>query len=289
MNSLNCNGLILDLTTPVVMGILNLTGDSFYDGGKHAGIVAGLHHVEKMVGEGAALIDMGAVSTRPGAAEIAGEDEMITLLSFLDAAKKSFPGCIFSVDTFRAGVARAAVEHGAGMINDIYGGRFGTGMFETVGELGVPYVLMHMKGTPANMQNDPHYNDVVAEVAYFFEQQLIRCRNHGIRNVILDPGFGFGKTVAHNFELLSRLSSFKSCGQPILTGLSRKSMISKVLETGPADALNGTTVLNTIALLNGAVILRVHDVKEAVEAIRLVGFCGNESNGLSYTGSPKFT
>jgi dihydropteroate synthase len=164
----------------------------------------------------------------------------------------------------------AAVERGAGMINDIYGGRYGTGMIETVGELGVPYVLMHMKGTPATMQTDPQYTDVVAEVAYFFEQQSIKCRNHGIRHVILDPGFGFGKTVDHNFELLSRLDTFKSEGQPILAGLSRKSMIQQILEIKPGNALNGTTVLNTIALLKGADILRVHDVKEAMEAIRLV-------------------
>ncbi len=270
MYNLDCNGLSLDLSTPVVMGILNLTGDSFYDGGMHASLADRLTQAEKMLHEGASLIDVGAVSTRPGAKEVPEDEELVTLLSFLDAAKRSFPDCIFSVDTFRAGVARAAVEHGAGMINDIYGGRFGIGMIETVGELGVPYVLMHMKGTPLTMQTDPQYTDVVAEVAYFFEQQSIKCRNHGIRHVILDPGFGFGKTVAHNFELLARLDTFKSEGQPILAGLSRKSMIQKILEIKPGNALNGTTVLNTIALLKGADILRVHDVKEAMEAIRLV-------------------
>lgn len=270
MYNFDCNGLNLDLTTPVVMGILNLTDDSFYDGGKHVTLDDRLAQVEKMLSEGASLIDIGAVSTRPGAAEIAEEDELVTLLSFLDTAKRTFPECIFSVDTFRAGVARAVVEHGAGMINDIYGGRFGLGMLETIGELQVPYVLMHMKGSPATMQLDPQYTDVVAEVAYFFEQQSIKCRNHGIRHVILDPGFGFGKTISHNFELLARLDTFKSAGQPILAGLSRKSMIQKALEIKPGDALNGTTVLNTIALIKGADILRVHDVKEAVEAIRLV-------------------
>lgn len=269
MFNFDCNGLILDLSAPVVMGILNLTEDSFFDGGKHNTLSGQLTHVEKMLSEGASIIDIGAVSTRPGATPVPAGDELHTLLPFLDVAKKNFPDAIFSVDTFRATVAQAAVEHGAGMINDIFGGRFETVMLETIGELGVPYILMHMKGTPATMQADPQYTDVVAEVAYFFGQQLIKCRNHGIRSVILDPGFGFGKTVAHNYELLSGLDTFKSERQPILAGLSRKSMICKVLDQRPAEALNGTTVLNTIALMKGADILRVHDVKEAMEAIRL--------------------
>jgi dihydropteroate synthase len=271
MYSFDCNGLNLDLTTPVVMGILNLTHDSFYDGGKHATLPEQLAQVERMLSEGASVIDVGAVSTRPGAAEVNMEDEILTLIPFLDEARRVFPETIFSVDTFRSGVAKAAFEHGAGMINDIYGGRYGEGMLATIGELQVPYVLMHMKGTPATMQVDPQYTDVLAEVVYFFEQQSIKCRNHGIRHIIHDPGFGFGKTVAHNFELLSRLDALKPEGQPLLVGLSRKSMITKLLQISARDALNGTTILNTIALLKGADILRVHDVKEAVEAIRLVG------------------
>lgn len=270
MYNFDCNGLVLDLTTPAVMGILNLTGDSFYDGGRYASTTGRLKHVEKMLVDGASIIDIGAVSTRPGAADIPESLELTTILAFLDLATKSFPESIFSVDTFRATVAKAAFEHGAGMINDIYGGRFGEGMLEMIGELGVPYVLMHMKGTPATMQVDPQYTDVVAEVAYFFEQQSIKCRNHGIRHVILDPGFGFGKSIAHNYQILSCLDSFKTDGQPILAGVSRKSMITRVLEINSEDALNGTTILNTIALLKGADILRVHDVKEASEAIKIV-------------------
>jgi len=270
MKTLDCNGKVLDLTIPVVMGILNLTRDSFYDGGKHPTLDVRLTHVEKMLLEGASIIDIGAVSTRPGAM-ISGEaDEMITLISFLDAAVRAFPDCIFSIDTFRPAVANAALEHGAGMINDIYGGRFDQGMLKTVGKFQAPFVLMHMKGTPATMQTDPHYSDVVAEVEYFFEQQAIHCVNNGIRQVILDPGFGFGKTTEHNYQLLGNLETFKSLGFPVLTGMSRKSMINNLLQVTPEEALNGTTVLNTIALLKGADILRVHDVKEAVEAIRLV-------------------
>lgn len=269
MLPINCNGIPLDLSTPVVMGILNLTGDSFYDGGRYDTQPKRVQQVEKMISEGATIIDIGAVSTRPGAAMVEEADELALLLPFLDLAKKHFPETIFSVDTFRAEVARAVVAHGAGMINDVYGGRFERGMLDAVGKLNVPYVLMHMKGTPATMQQEAVYQDVVAEVAYFFEQQLVKCREHGIQHVILDPGFGFGKTASHNFQLLHRLDAFKTAGHPVLVGLSRKSMIHKVLGINPSEALNGTTVLNTIALLKGADILRVHDVKEAMEAIRL--------------------
>ncbi len=274
MPKLFCGSKELDLSTPVVMGIMNLTPDSFFDGGKFPIVDAQLHHVESMLLNGASIIDVGAVSTRPGAMEVDEAEEIRRLIPSIKAIITHFPGCILSADTFRPRVARMAVEHGAGMINDIYGGRYGVGMLETTASLKVPYILMHMKGTPANMQLNPSYTDVVAEVTYFFEQQLSLCREKGVRQVILDPGFGFGKTVEQNFSLLTHLDEFRLLGVPILAGLSRKSMINKFLNIHAADALNGTTVLNTIALLKGANILRVHDVKEAVEAIRLVGMLG---------------
>ncbi len=256
------------------MGILNVTPDSFYDGGRFPDMGSRIRHVEKMVRDGAAIVDVGAVSTRPGAPAVEEKEEMTRITEALGRLCREFPGTVFSVDTYRPCVARAAVEKGAGMINDIYGGRFDKAMIDTVAALNVPYVLMHMKGTPETMQLAPSYSDVVAEVTYFFEQQLAQCREKGVRQVIIDPGFGFGKEVTHNFTLLSRLNSFLSLGAPILAGLSRKSMINRVLNTAPQDAMNGTTVLNTIALLKGASILRVHDVKEASEAIRLVKMAG---------------
>ena len=222
-----------------------------------------------MIREGASIIDMGAVSTRPGAPEVTESEELQRLLPSLKAIAAEFPEIIISIDTFRCNVARAAVEYGAAIINDIYGGRYEQGMIETVASLKVPYIIMHMKGTPSSMQVNPSYSDVVAEVNYFFENRLSLCREKGVTQTILDPGFGFGKTVEQNFTLLSGLDTFKSPGVPILAGLSRKSMISKVLRITPDEALNGTSVLNAIALLKGADILRVHDVKEAMEAVKL--------------------
>lgn len=274
MNKLYWDTRALDLSTPMVMGILNLTPDSFSDGGKFPGIDAQLHHAEQMLHFGASIVDIGAVSTRPGAPPVSEDVEMERLLPPLKAIRKHFPGCFISVDTFRTAVARAAIDNGADMINDIYGGRFEEGMFETIASLKVPYILMHMKGTPETMQQNPAYTDVVAEVTYFFEQQLARCREKGMRQVLIDPGFGFGKTVEHNYTLLSRLYELKSLGVPVVAGLSRKSMITRVLKIGPDEAKNGTTVLNTIALIKGADILRVHDVKEALEAIRMVKLLG---------------
>jgi dihydropteroate synthase len=256
------------------MGILNLTPDSFYDGGRFPGIKEQILRAEAMLNDGARIIDMGAVSTRPGADVVTESDEIERLIPAIRAVSKQFPECIISADTFRPVVARAAVENGASMINDVYGSRFSTGMLETVAKLKVPYILMHMKGTPVSMQIDPVYSDVVAEVTYFFENTLKLCREAGVEQVIIDPGFGFGKTVAHNFELLARLDEFKSLEKPILAGLSRKSMICRSLGIKPPEALNGTTVLNTIALLKGADILRAHDVREAVEAVSLVGMMG---------------
>ena len=261
----------LDYTTPLVMGILNLTPDSFFDGGRFQEGSDQLRQVEKMLRDGASIIDAGAVSTRPGSTEPDEETELQRLIPAIGSIMDHFPGCILSADTYRARVAREAVEAGVSMINDIYGGRYGSGMLETIAELDVPYILMHMKGTPATMQTAPSYTDVMAEISYFFENQLKKCREYGIRQVIIDPGFGFGKTPQQNFSLLSHLGEFKSLGYPLMAGISRKSMITGSLEVSSADALNGTTVLNTIALMKGADILRVHDVREAIEAVRLVG------------------
>ena len=270
--SLNVSGKI----TPVVMGILNITPDSFFDGGKYTDQDSLILQAEKMLNEGAAIIDLGAASTRPGAGEVTEGEEMKRLMPALHYLKREFPDAIISVDTYRSNVAKTAIENGAHIINDISGGTFDAMMFQTVADLNVPYVLMHIKGTPQNMQSNPQYVDVVQEVKYFFKNQLRKLRNIGVtENIILDPGFGFGKTLVNNFELLKYLSSFTDLGCPVLAGVSRKSMISKVLQSTPEKALNGTTALNTIALLNGASILRVHDVKEAVESVRLVEFYRN--------------
>ncbi len=274
-----CGTTELDLKTPVVMGILNVTPDSFHDGGRYASLERQVEQAGRMVREGASILDLGAVSTRPGAAEVEETEELARLLPVLDAVVRAFPGVVVSVDTFRPEVARVAADHGAGMINDIYGGRYDALMLETVAGLGLPYVLMHMRGTPATMQDSPEYGDVVAEVGYFFEAMLERCRVAGIRQVIIDPGFGFGKTIEHNFALLNRMETFAEYGVPLLAGLSRKSMICRTLGINPDGALNGTTVMNTIALLKGAGILRVHDVREAMEAIRLISLLGPGSTG----------
>jgi dihydropteroate synthase len=277
---LYCGSKVLDLSVPAVMGILNLTPDSFYDGGRHSSQDTILRHVESLVAEGASIIDAGAVSTRPGAGEVPEEEELERLIPVIRLIAGRFPGIILSADTFRPGVALAALESGADMINDIYGGRFAQGMFETVAQFRVPYILMHMKGTPATMQSVAQYDDVVSEVTYFFENQVGRCREAGLTQVILDPGFGFGKTPAHNFTLLSRFATFKSLGCPLLAGISRKSMITRTLGVTPGEALNGTTVLNTIALMKGADILRVHDVREACDAVRLFSLVNQENSYL---------
>ena len=273
--SLNGAGWQIDLSTPAVMGILNITPDSFYDGGKYTGRDALLRQAEKMLAEGAAILDLGAASSRPGAEEVPEDEELERLLPAVENLLSVFPDAIISVDTYRSKVAKSAVEAGAHIINDISGGTFDDKMFQTVADLNVPYVLMHIKGTPQNMQNNPRYVDVVQEVKYFFKKQLRKLKDTGVtENIILDPGFGFGKTLENNYELLKDLASFTDLGCPVLTGISRKSMINKVLHITPDEALNGTTVLNTIALLNGANILRVHDVKESVEVVRLVEFYG---------------
>ena len=270
MNKLFWETKELDLAIPLVMGILNITPDSFFDGGRYTTLSDQLTHAEQMIRDGASIIDIGAVSTRPGSAEVSETFEIERLLPALKSIRKHFPDCFISVDTFRSSVARAVIGEGADMINDIYGGRFEKGMLDTMATLNVPYIIMHMQGSPLNMQQNPGYADVVAEVTYFFEKQLDLCREKGIRQVLVDPGFGFGKSVEHNFALLEHLDGFKSFGMPVVAGLSRKSMINRVLKITPAEAGNGTTVLNTIALMKGADILRVHDVKEAMEAVKLV-------------------
>ena len=271
----NCAGQTLDLSTPVIMGILNLTADSFYNVNSFTALKDQLMHTDQMINEGATIIDIGAISSRPGSDPVEEQEECARLFPALKAIKEAFPETIVSVDTYRSEVARICIDLGAGIINDIYGGRFDGGMIPLVQSAGIPYIMMHMQGTPQTMQINPVYRDVVEEVSNFFKTQLAKF-NPEFTQVILDPGFGFGKSVQHNFQLLSSFSSFKKFGLPLMAGISRKSMISIVLGINPVDALNGTTVLNTLALLKGADILRVHDVKEAAETVRLLGMLGDD-------------
>ena len=276
--SLISNGKHLDLSSPKVMGILNLTPDSFFDGGKHLSIDIQLKRVEQMLEEGVSIIDLGAVSTRPGSLNVSESEEIDRLFPSLKAIRHDFPDVFLSIDTYHASVAEKAVKLGANMINDIYGGRYDEGMLETIARLNVPYVMMHMKGEPKTMQHNPQYKDVVAEVAYFFQQQISKLRKMDFGQVLIDPGFGFGKTIDHNFEILRRLPEFQTLGCPVVAGLSRKSMIQKSLDVTASEAGNGTTVLQTIALLKGAVILRTHDIREAVQAIKLVEIVSGEND-----------
>jgi dihydropteroate synthase len=268
--NLAADGKLLSLKTPVVMGILNLTPDSFYDGGNLLSEKDLLVKAEKQIKEGASILDMGAVSTKPGAAEVSEEEELARLLPALKLLRKTFPDIFISIDTYRSAVARTAADEGADMINDISGGTFDDKMLAMVGKLKLPYVLMHTQGRPQTMQQDPYYTDVLSEVFDFFTRQIKKAQQNGIEQVILDVGFGFGKKLEHNYQLLAGLKKFEVLGFPLLAGVSRKSMINKVLHTKPENALNGTTVINTLALLNGVNMLRVHDVKEAVQAVRLV-------------------
>ena len=268
--NLTANGKVISLKTPVVIGILNLTPDSFYDGGTLLSEKELLAKAEKYINEGASILDMGAVSTKPNAAEVSEEEELARLIPSLKLLRKTFPTVFISIDTFRSKVAKASADAGADVINDISGGTFDADMFKVVGKLKLPYILMHIQGTPQTMQQNPHYKNVVSDVFDFFTKQIKLAQQSGIEQIILDVGFGFGKNVEHNYELLAQLKKFEELGFPLLAGVSRKSMINKVLNTKPENALNGTTVINTIALLNGANILRVHDVKEAIEAIKLV-------------------
>lgn len=271
--TLNLRGQLVSYTQPIVMGILNVTPDSFYDGGRYCKADEISRRVDQIISEGAEIIDIGAYSSRPGAQDVTAEEEWSRLSQGLEIIRKHYPEAIISVDTFRADVAeKSIVDGGAAIINDISAGMIDAQMFPTVAKLGVPYILMHMQGTPQDMQNQPQYNDVTNEVILFLSEKVLKLRQLGVKDIIIDPGFGFGKTIEHNYTLLRNLDKFKIFNMPLLVGISRKSMIYKPLNITPQEALNGTTVLNTLALANGASILRVHDVKAAVESIKLIKY-----------------
>jgi len=251
------------------MGILNLTPDSFYDGGKFKSDSAILGQIEKMLREEATFIDIGAYSSRPKATHISQEEEVARLLPVLEIVVKEFPEALISIDTFRSHVARKAIDAGACMVNDISGGSLDEHMFQTIAELQVPYILMHMRGTPQNMQQNVQYENLIKDIIFYFSQKVFELRKLGVNDLILDPGFGFSKTLDQNYELLDKLDLFSGMELPLLAGLSRKSMLYKLLDTDPARALNATTAANTISLMKGASILRVHDVREAVEAVKI--------------------
>jgi dihydropteroate synthase len=268
--TINCNGSLIDLSIPKVMGILNITPDSFYDGGKYKNKSEILIQTEKMLSDGATFIDIGAYSSRPGAKHISEEEELQRIIPVVKLLIEKFPGILISVDTFRSKVAKETIEIGAALINDISGGKMDENMFKTIAELQVPYILMHMQGTPQNMQKNPSYKNVTKDLISFFAAQIFELRQLQVKDVIIDVGFGFGKTLVHNYQLLKDLALFKSLDTPVLAGISRKSMLYKPLNSSAQEALNATTSANTIALLNGANILRVHDVKEAFEATKIV-------------------
>ena len=270
MFSLNCNGRILSLEKPVVMGIINITPDSFYCGIRYESQDVILNRAAQMINEGATILDIGGQSTRPGSTRLRDEEELERVLEPISSIRKEFPEIFISIDTFYSLVAKEAVRAGADIVNDISAGSLDEQLIETVAALKVPYVLMHMKGNPQNMQQQTHYENVTENVYSFLKQKKVELLDAGIKDLIVDPGFGFGKNISQNFELLKNLSIFKDLESPILLGISRKSFIYKTLGISAADALNGTTVLNTIGLSNGASILRVHDVRAAREAIQLV-------------------
>lgn len=269
MFTLNCKGRLLLLDKPVAMGIINATPDSFYSESRYNGTDAILGIAEKMLNDGATILDIGGQSTRPGSEAISADEELKRVISPIEAITKRFPEAYISVDTYYSKVAKEAVDAGAVIVNDISAGNLDSLMIPVVSSLQVPYVLMHMQGTPQTMQKGPHYENICKEVLDFFIKKVNEIREAGIIDIIIDPGFGFGKTIGHNFQLLKNFSLLKMLGLPLLAGLSRKSTIYKTLNISAEDSLNGTTVLNTISLLNGASILRVHDVKEAAEAIKL--------------------
>ncbi len=267
--TLNCNGTLVDVSTPIVMGILNITPDSFYDGGKYQQQDAILKRVDQMLEEGVSIIDVGGMSSRPGAAIITKDKELQRVLPTIELILKKYPKALISIDTVQSEVAQKSIELGAVLINDISAGRLDTNLYKTVAQFNAPYVLMHMKGQPSNMQNAPEYEDVNLEILDFFIQEIGKLRALGVKDIIIDPGFGFGKSTSHNFQILKNLHIFKILDVPIMVGLSRKSMIYKSLDIKPKEALNGTSVLHLAALQQGASILRVHDVKEAIETITL--------------------
>ena len=274
--TIDCNSKLLDLSTPAIMGILNLTDDSFYDGGQHNSIKKALLQTEKMLDDGAKIIDIGAYSSRPKAKHISLNEEWRRLEKTLQIINKEFPQAIVSVDTFRSEIARRSVDNGADLINDISAGNLDLEMFDTVAELHVPYIIMHMQGTPQSMQDNPHYNCIEKEVVNYFYVKIKTLEQKGVNNIIIDPGFGFGKTLEHNYQLLNNLEELHNLKLPLLVGISRKSMIYKVLETDAKNSLNGTTAIHSLCLSKGASILRVHDVKEAVECVKLINFAKNQ-------------
>ena len=277
-NTINLNGRLIDLSKPVVMGILNVTPDSFFDGGKYKTVKKVVNRAEEILEQGGTIIDIGAVSTKPGSEGISTKDEIERLLPAVKAVRKEFPHAFISIDTYRSWVALKVIEDcGPCIVNDVSGGNFDANMFDTIGKLGVPYILMHMLGTPLKMQDNPVYEDIIRDISLFFTDRVKQLNKAGVKDVIIDPGFGFGKTLAQNYELLNRLDSFKVFQLPVLVGVSRKSMINKLLGTKPEEALNGTSVINTLALMGGADLLRVHDVREAVEAVRIMNMVRSTS------------
>ena len=267
--TINCKGTLIDLSTPKVMGILNITPDSFYDGGHYKNEVSILNQVEKMLNEGATFIDLGAYSSRPGADQVSETEELKRIIPIVELLVAKFPDINLSIDTFRSNIAKKCISAEAAMVNDISAGKLDSTMLETVGKLNVPYIMMHMKGTPQTMQRFTDYEDLFKDIIYYFSERITEARSHKINDIIIDPGFGFSKTLGQNYELLNNLELLNIIGLPILVGVSRKSMIYKLLNNSPNEALNGTTSLNTIALLKAAKILRVHDVKEAMECVKI--------------------
>lgn len=275
MSTINCKGRLIDLSTPKVMGILNVTPNSFFDGGNLKDTNEILSKVDEMLEEGADFIDVGGYSSRPGADYVSEEEEMNRVVPIVKLLVEKFPDILISVDTFRSEVAKRCIEVGAALINDISAGKLDEKMIPTVAKLQVPYIMMHMRGTPETMQSQTHYDDLVKEINFYFSERLSQARSFGLNDIIIDPGFGFAKTLEQNFELLNKLELLQFAELPILAGISRKSMIYKSLECTPQDALNGTTFLHAFCLQKGANILRVHDVKEAVECVKLMGQLSN--------------
>ena len=272
--NINCKGSLIDLSIPKVMGILNVTTNSFYDGGKYKSESEILHQVEKMLDNGATFIDIGAYSSKPNAEIISEKEEISRIIPVIDLILKHFPFSILSIDTFRSEVAKSCIRNGAALINDISAGNLDKNMMHTVASLKVPYIMMHMKGNPQTMQKMANYENLIKEMLFYFSEKVHLARSYGINDLIIDPGFGFAKNLNQNYEILQKLELFQMLELPLLAGFSRKSMVYKILETSSQEALNGTSVLNTIALTKSAKILRVHDVKEAVECVKLFSALG---------------
>lgn len=269
MKSINCKGKLITFEIPKVLGILNVTPNSFFDGGLHHSLEKIEQQTEKMLTDGADIIDVGAYSTQPNAPFVSIEDELQRIVPVVKHLVRKFPDIILSIDTFRSEVAKQTLDAGAAMINDVSAGNLDDKMMQVVGHFKAPYIMMHMKGTPQNMQQFTNYEDVMHEMIYYFSERIAQAKQHGIVDVIIDPGFGFSKTLDQNYEVLNKLDLLQNLNVPVLSALSRKSMIYKFFETTPQEALNGTSVLNTISLIKGANLLRVHDVKEAVECVKL--------------------